>query len=427
MPSWFKNYRRLMLSIIAVIYFIACLHRHAPTVVARDLAATFNADAVALGFISSGYFYLYAAAQPLAGFLSDTIGPRRVMASFFILASLGSFMFGMAPDTTTAFIGRALVGAGAGGIFIPSLKLFSEWYRDREFAGLTGFMLAVGGLAGISATLPLTYLVLWSGWRGTFITIAFISMAMTVLCWLVLRDDPEKKGWDRALVGDPLRSAAAGEVIPGDLNVSRRLSLILGNFNFHMLSIAIFFTTGAFLTFQGLWGIPYLMDSFGLDRVRAGRLLMLFPLGFALGGPIIGIATERLRLAHKSVLLCLVALQFTQWSLLYFFEDRLVIPALMVSLFTIGFTAGGSLPMSFTITRNLFSQRLMGTAVGLVNTASFLGVAIYQPLTGFILRSPDGIQAGSFSVDAYMHLFLLFILSLAAACIAVASLRRGPT
>jgi len=415
-----------MLAVIAVTYFIACLHRHAPTVVARDLAASFNADAVALGFIASSYFYLYAAAQPLAGFLSDTIGPRRVMAAFFVLASLGSLIFGMAPNTTAAFIGRALVGAGAGGIFIPSLKLFSEWYRIRAFAGLTGFMLTIGGLAGIAATLPLTLLVLWSGWRGTFVVIAVISTAMTLLCWLILRDDPGKKGWDRALVGELLQHHAAAEVIRENITVGRRLSLIMGNSDFYKLSIAIFFTTGAFLTFQGLWGIPYLMDSFGLDRIRAGRFLMLFPVGFALGGPVIGVAAERLGLRRRNVLVALTALQFSQWVMLYAFEDRLVMPALMVALFVIGFTSGGSLPISFTITRGLFSHRLMGTAVGLVNTASFLGAALYQPLTGFILRSSNSLRPGAFSIDAYSHLFFLFTLSLAIACVAAALLRGEP-
>ena len=109
------RYRWMMLAVMGVIYFLACLHRVAPTVIARDLMLEFGADATALGLMSSAYFYLYAAIQPSVGVLSDTMGPRRVITIFTLIATAGTVLFGTAVNMPMAAVGRALIGIGAGG------------------------------------------------------------------------------------------------------------------------------------------------------------------------------------------------------------------------------------------------------------------------------------------------------------------------
>jgi MFS family permease len=109
---------------IGVLYFLVHLQRLAPTVIARDLALSFSADAMLLGVIASSYFYLYALAQPVVGYLSDTAGPRKVIAFSFLLTSLGTLLFALAPSATVATAGRALVGFGAGGSSSPVSRSF---------------------------------------------------------------------------------------------------------------------------------------------------------------------------------------------------------------------------------------------------------------------------------------------------------------
>ncbi len=116
------RYRWLMLGIMGVIYFLACLHRISPTVIARDLVNEFGADATSLGLMASAYFYLYAAVQPPVGLLSDTIGPRRVVTIFTLISCLGCLVFGLAPNMLIAGVGRGLIGIGVGGIFVPGLE-----------------------------------------------------------------------------------------------------------------------------------------------------------------------------------------------------------------------------------------------------------------------------------------------------------------
>ncbi len=400
----FKTYRWTLLGIAGILYFFVCLHRVSPTVVARDLARDFNADAVTLGLIASAYFYLYSALQPVVGYLSDTVSPRKVMALFFILSAAGAVVFGLAPNPAVAMLGRTLIGAGLAGIFVPALKLFSRWYRVDQFSMLTGVMLTVGALGSISAALPLTYLVVLLGWRNAFVGIGFFSAFLALLCWVVVRDTPEEKGWTSP--GDTVTEGETGQ----KLSLGKKLAVIFRSADFWIIFFSTFFTGGASLTFQGLWSVPYLMDVFGLDRVHAGSILMLFPLGIALGGPTLGFLTDRLKLDRKRVLLAGLVVSALGWATLIILHGPNYV-FLTAALFLIfGLTAGGSLPLYYTVTRNLFPLWLMGTASGLMNTAAFLGTALYQPFTGYLLKtlSPGTVV---YSFESYRYLLIVFLAS----------------
>ncbi len=419
----FNVYRWAILIIICVLYFFVCLHRLSPSVIARDLSLSLQADAVMLGIIASSYFYLYSAMQPVVGYLADTTGPRKVMSIFFLLSAIGSLIFGLAPNAIVAVLGRTLIGAGLAGIFVSALKIFSRWYRKDQFASLTGVMITIGGLGGLAAAMPLTYLVLLLGWRGSFVAIGLISVALSVLAWIILRDSPKDKGWP-SLADEDNAAAQTGK----GMTVGKRLAILFGNRDFCMICLAVFLIYGAALTFQGLWAIPYLMDVFGMDKVKAGWTLMAWPLGWAVGGPAAGLLTDKLNLNRKNALLFALGLATLLWLVLIFLQGQGQMIIVVPLLFLFGLTGGGALPLSFTITRDLFPFELMGTATGLMNTASFLGSAIYMPLSGLLLKSAASGQAGSYSFAAYRLLLISFLLFYAIAFIATALLsnRKNP-
>ncbi|MCK9274135.1 MAG: MFS transporter [Syntrophales bacterium] len=422
----FTRYRWIQFAIVGSLYFLVCLHRVSPTVITKDLANSFNADAVMLGIISSSYFYLYSAVQPVVGYLSDTAGSRKVIFLFSLIAALGALIFGTAPNALVATIGRALVGAGVGGVFIPALKLFSNWYRANEFASLTGIMIAIGGIGGLAATLPLTYMVVLFGWRGAFLILGVFSLALACACWLYVKNTPREKGWSAVAAVGQFSGSSGEQEAPAHTTVVKRLAIILGTFDFWMITLSMFFTGGAFLSFQGLWAVPYLMDVFGFSRISAGWMLMLLPFGFAVGGPVFGIFTDRLNLNRKIILLAAMGVSTAGWAILFFlkFTPYSFVVAFLFLIF--GLSAGGTLPLCFTITKDLFPPWLMGTAVGLSNPSAFFGAALYQPLTGYLLSRFSGLTPGVYSIEAYRHLILVFLISFAISfiCILLLSSRK---
>ena len=404
-----KKYRWLMFFILGAIYFLACLHRTAPTVIARDLMQAFQADAALLGLIAPAYFFLYSAVQPPVGILSDTIGPRKVVVIFTIISAAGCITFSTASTVNGAVVGRALIGAGVGGIFIPSLKIFSRWYHADEFAGITGIMLAIGSIGGIAATLPLTYLVLFFGWRISFAVIGVLALLFAMICWLIIKDRPEEKNWP-SIEAETLQEAT--EDTPEiTMPLFERLSIIFTNSRFWMVTIASFFAGSTFLTFQGLWAVPYLTDVFSLSRAKAGGLLMLLPLGFSIGAVSFGPLTAKLGLKRNRFLLNSVIICILCWIILLLFNGQesylFIIPLFLI----MGICVGGILPILMTTVKELFPLELTGTAVGLMNPAAFLGTAIFQPFTGFLLDRSGVLESGAYTPGAYKSIFVVFLIS----------------
>jgi sugar phosphate permease len=411
--SFYKDplrYRWLMLGIMGLIYFLACLHRTSPTVIARDLVQEFGADATALGLMASAYFYLYAAIQPVVGLLADTIGPRRVVTIFTLISCLGCLVFGLAGNMLMADVGRALIGIGVGGIFVPGLKIFAGWYRPKEFAGLTGLFLALGNLGNLSASLPLTYLVLLLGWRLSFIGIGVVSLLFGVLAWIVLRDRPEDKGWPPIVEMPPLAHAQTIQS-PEKPPLRTRFRIILKSSGFWMITLSYFFFGGPGLTFQGLWVVPYLIDVHDYTRLQAGGLLMTLPLGAMVGAPLIGFLADRLRIGRKQVLVLLLCSSLACWTVFILTGGKPNRAYIIPLFFVMGLCGGGALSLYMTMLKEIFPTWLTGTAMGLMNPAAFLATALFQPFTGYLMDG-FGRIGSAYPLGAYQLVFTVFFLSM---------------
>lgn len=419
------GYRWAIFLTLSIVYFLACLHRISPTVIARDLMREFTADATALGLMASAYFYLYAAVQPPVGMLSDTLGPRRVTTLFACIACGGAVLFGLAPNLMTATIGRALIGIGVGGVFVPTLKIFSRWYRPKEFAAMTGVLLAFGNVGNLSASLPLTYLVLAVGWRMSFVAIGGISLVMAMICWWVVRDTPEEKGWPPvAMDDDP--SALQAQAAPAGITTLRRIGMIFATPAFWMVTGSYFFFGGPMLAFQGLWTVPYLMDVHQLSRVAAGGLLMIMPIGFIVGAPLFGVLADRLPVGRKSVLLIGLLISTACWSVMLLTHGHPPTSWIAPLFVLMGSCSGGALSLYMTINKELFPAWLTGTAMGLMNPAAFLSTALFQPFSGYLMDLV-GSSGTIYPVAAYYHVFVAIFVSFVLAVLFIAPLKLAKT
>jgi sugar phosphate permease len=411
------KYRWLMFGVLGVCYFFVCLHRISPTVMARDLIGEFGANATALGLMSSAYFYLYAAVQPAVGVLSDSWGPRRLTTVFTLIACLGAVVFGTAVNMTMATLGRALIGIGVGGVFVPALKIFSKWYRAGEFASVAGFFLACGNAGNLAASLPLTYMILLLGWRLSLLSIATVSLLLAICCWVVIKNQPEDKGW-QIEAADQNPAALTLEDYPEDLTTIRHLGIVFSKPGFWMVTVSTFFFGGPALTFQGLWAVPYLMDVYGYSRVQAGGLLMLLPIGFIIGAPLIGFLSDRMTISRKSILLWSLGLGLVCWSFFVMSGGKPDSVFLAPLFLVMGTCGGGSLPLFMTITKELFPQSITGTAMGLMNTAAFLSTAVFQPFSGFLMDTV-GRSGSVYPLEAYDQILTFFFISMIIAMICI--------
>ena len=185
--------------------------------------------------------------------------------------------------------------------------------------------------------------------------------------------------------------------------------------------------SGPMLVLGGLWGVPYFMQAYGLERPDAAYLVSLLLFGWAIGAPASGWLSDRLQ-RRKAILVCgLFVLTLTLGVIAF-----LPVPPLAVSTFLsilVGFFGAGMVP-SFALVRETTDGALSRAATGVVNAMTVASGALLQPLAGMVLDLVwDGtMQAGSriYQPEDYQTAFVtLFVTSLAGLMIAL-TLRESP-
>ena len=392
--------RWLIFLILNAVYFFVYFHRISTAVLAPHLMEAFQASGASLGGMSSAYFYPYALSQPVVGILTDRFGARKVVTVCTFIEFLGALIFALAPTLLIAALGRGLIGLGAAGVFVPALKIFLPWFGPQAFGRMNVILLAVGNVGAIVAATPFAWFIQQAGWRSSFFIISGILLLLAFLGRAYLQDAPP--GYAPPSEGQrPASSPDPG----GSADILRT--------PFFWIMAALFFAYGGpFSTFQGLWGYPYLIDVFGYSKLEASNLIMVVAFGVIAGGPVMGYLTDKTFAGSKRRFLsACVAVQFLNWTLIVFLSPRFGPWALGFIFFIMGMMLAGTLAIVWAIVREESPPERLGTALGLLNPAPFLGVAIFQPLTGYIMDQ-SGKTGGAFSPEAYHNAFSLCLVSI---------------
>ena len=393
------RHRWIIFGILAAIYFFVYFHRTSSAVIAKELMAEFMVSAIAIGLMSSLYFYPYAVMQIPVGMLSDTLGTRKTATFFTFIAFIGATLFGLSTNFSMALVARLLMGIGVSGVYIPTLKILSRWFREHEFASLTGVLLAVGNFGAISSAYPLAMMVIFFGWRSSFLIIGAISFILAVMCWFIVRDSPASAGLNPVV----------REIESGNVRVGEGVKLVLKNRYFWPLAIWFFFEYGAIMGFQGLWGGPFLIEVYGLDKAEAGAILMTVGIGMMIGSPVIGLLSDRIFKSRKWILTGFTLIYFTAWIPLAITTSSLSIQMLYILAFVLGFS-GSVLIITFTSVKELFPLKITGIATSMVNIFPFIGGAVFQTFMGYLMDFV-GKKGSIYPPEAYSLAFKFCLLA----------------
>ncbi|TKJ40544.1 MFS transporter [Candidatus Aerophobetes bacterium Ae_b3b] len=416
------SYRWVIFLILAMGYAIVYFHRVAPAVVVPELTRSFRIKGVALGVLASAYFYPYALMQLPSGLLSDSLGPRKTVTAFTLIAAAGAILFGISPTFFTAILGRIMVGLGVSVLFIPTLKILANWFEVEKFAIVTGILMAIGGLGWLFAATPLALLTLWLGWRVTFIIIGLVSLVLALLTYLIVRDHPAELGVSGILKAEGTTSSSSGEQ---KLPLLQGVKMVLSEKKFWPLAVWFFCTGGILFGFGGLWAGPYLMQVYNLSKAQTGNILMMIAVGMIVGSPMLGLLSEKVFHGRKLVLLISSSTLTGIWVLFVLLVDGLSVFFLYGLFFLLGIFASGIVVIGFAAAKELFPAQIAGTSTGMVNLFPFAGGALFQPVIGLVLDY-SGKLDNIYSIEAYRISFVGFLLAAILALISVLFMRETP-
>lgn len=106
-----------------------------------------------LPWIVTGYLLTATAVAPLYGKISDVYGRRPTVYAAILIFLLGSLVSAMAPNMLVLVIGRAIQGAGGGGLFALAQTVIGDLVPPRERARYAAWIAGTWAVASIAGPL----------------------------------------------------------------------------------------------------------------------------------------------------------------------------------------------------------------------------------------------------------------------------------
>ncbi len=135
--------------------------------------------------------------------LASRLGPRFVLTIGLAVTTLGMLITGFSDGLAGASIGRLVTGMGNGMILVPAIGLMAAWFDVRR-VGLASSIVPTGSSLAMVLAGPLVPRLIAGGgeegWRLAWYFFAGVTLLLTVLNLLVMRDRPSLPTQGRALL-----------------------------------------------------------------------------------------------------------------------------------------------------------------------------------------------------------------------------------
>ena len=162
-------------------YFLSCLLRAITATLSPVLTLEFDLMAADLGLLAGGYFLGFACMQIPIGFLLDKFGPKKIVASFLLIAFIGTISFALAQSFSGLLASRILIGVGVSACLMAPLTGYRIWFAENQQQRANSWMLMIASLGFLSSTLPVQLLLPALGWRWMFGGVAALILISIVL------------------------------------------------------------------------------------------------------------------------------------------------------------------------------------------------------------------------------------------------------
>jgi MFS family permease len=348
----------------------------------------------------AGAFSLYVFGYCVAGFpagrLSDTLGPRRVIAAGGVL--LGGAMAAMAlvHALWQPYLFYGVVAAlGMGTAYVPCNSTVVRWFSARR--GLAMGLANTGASLGTLVLPPVAELTVSAlGWRG-----AYVVLGLAVLCVVnavapLMRRDPASLGLhpDGALEPPPVPRDGGGLALAAAL---RRGSFWLLGAAYTATWLPVFIPLVHLVPFARDLGHPRLAAAGAVSAIGAGALA---------GRLVMGWISDRL--GRRATIAASMLLQAAAFLAFTAARD---LPALYATAFLFGYSYGAITTLLPAIVGDFFGHEHAGTLVGflfmLAGTTSAAG-----PLAAGAIYDATGTYRPAWLMSALCNL-VGFVLVLA--------------
>ena len=326
--------------------------------------------------------------SPVAGFLVDRLGPRKLMLPGMIIAGVGLLWMSRI-DSLWAFYGSFLLTSMglSFGTFVVINTAIANWFVKKRSRAMT--LMYVGfGASGF-----LIPLVAWSisqfGWRESLVIIGISFWAIGIPISLIMRHKPSQYGYlpdgeTPSVVREPagvLGNHSSNEVKKQDSGssvVGFAAKEALKTRSFWMLSFVFFFQQVA-QSAVGVHIVPYL-ESVNIPRTIAATAVTGMTLCSLIGRISLGFLGD---FKDKRYLIVIALVLQTVGILVFSFIEEDKVLLIVLFLLTYGPGYGGPIPLRPALQADYFGTKSFGTIMGLMALVGMLGGLVSPIVAGW--------------------------------------------
>lgn len=367
-----------VLAMIVPIYLLSIFYRMTPATLAEYLVTDLHVNYAGLSVISSATFITYGLMQLPSGIISDALGGRKSICLITLIACIGTVLFAFSTSIGPATFSRLLTGIGCA-VIVPCLSTLAQYCPTSRFSRMNGILVAIGLGGTVCAGTPLALAAESIGWRTSLLICAAIDLALIVVVWLCLKEKPI--------------AVAELAVQPPKSNFRESCMLLWTGFlivikepKFWPYCIWISCNVGLYFALCGLWWGPWMREGLGLSLEESAQVASIAFLFMLPWQPIAGMISDYFQ-TRKKVLLVATVFGFMASLMPPLLGTDLSRPLLYLYALSFAvFTCNVSCVV-YAAVRELFPLRMVGTALGCVQTLPFLiFVPLIQTLFSYVLE-----------------------------------------
>jgi MFS family permease len=169
---------------------LAYMQRVAISQAAPFIRSDLGLDMRQLGLVFGAFGLAYALFEIPNGLLGDRFGVRATLTRIVVAWSVFTALTGAAWNFVSMWTVRFLFGAGEAGCFPNLTRMLSTWLPEQSRLRAQALMWACSRWAGAATPVLVLELVLWQGWRWSFVVLAVLGFIWAAVFYWWFRDDP---------------------------------------------------------------------------------------------------------------------------------------------------------------------------------------------------------------------------------------------
>ncbi len=333
--------------------------------IANEVMRDFHVQADKMTYLSSIYYASNVLFLFFSGQILDRFSVKKTLLLAMLLCVSSTFVLALTHSFTVALWCRFVTGIGSAFCFLGPIRIASVWFMPKRMAFVTGVVVTMAMTGGMLAQYPLTKLVSWLGFRHSLFCVGWLGLFLWSIMWIFVEDRPKKQTKIATITCSFAARVQQTYLNPKILSAAMYTSLM-------NMSIAVF---GAVM------GSLYLMQRLDVTKEQAAMVNSMLFLGVILGGPLVGLFSDKLgqrllpmKIGTIASMITLALILFADVSLGY----------MCVLFFLLGFFTSSQV-IGYALVAESSSTLMTATALSVVSILTQAGYIFYQNIFSRLL------------------------------------------